>query len=72
MIKTLQDILNGMRDNFIALSTAYINYRKIGRSTSDIEQKIVVLFNLYSVFPYMENTQDDINRAQYIINITQL
>lgn len=74
MIKTLQDILNEMALNFIANGTAYLDYRKKGRSTAGAEYNLQLLYNLYWAFPYFnqDDPQADINRAQLIINITQL
>ncbi len=72
MLKTLTDILNEMSANFVALGTAWIEYRKVGRDVTEVESKLVTLYALYYSFPSLEDNQTDINRAQYIINITQL
>lgn len=72
MLKTLNDILTQMAANFVALGTAWIAYRNVGRDMTELENKLVTLYALYCSFPYLEDTQEDINRAQLVINITIL
>jgi hypothetical protein len=74
MLKTVQDIINGVAINMIANGKAWLEYRNIGRDTSDIEYNLLLLYNLYWGIPYFDqnNLQDNIGRAQTIINQTAL
>lgn len=74
MLKSIQDIINSIALNMIANSTAYVQYRDVGRDTTEVVNNLLLLYNLYWSVPYFSQVtpQSDIERAQYIINLTTL
>ncbi len=72
MILTYQDILDQTSQQMIDNAIVRREFNAMGRPTLDIENNLVLLFNLYCALPYFDltATSTDITNAEALLVMT--